>query len=237
MEMEKNWIKKFFFLLVIFGISAVTFITVFAQDQETLTNPSLINFEAKKLKNIVLNKVIIVGDSRMEYLLKDESVKKPVNFTFDAKSGADFSWFKKIGESKLIDILDNRDLNYHYHVVFNLGVNDIQFTKDIEQVASNYIKEYEKIIRKYQNIDFYFLSVNPIDENVINNHFNSNIRTNKNIVKLNAAFKDSTDEFSNYRYCDSYNSLDFKTYDGLHYKNSTNQDIIDYIARSCVQYK
>ena len=43
-------------------------------------------------------------------------------------------------------------------------------------------------------------------------------------------------ELNNIYYCDSYNTLDFKTDDGLHYTRDTNKDIINYIANKCVKF-
>ena len=66
-------------------------------------------------------------------------------------------------------ILDNRITKYHYHVFFNLGVNDVQYDNGkIKRIFNNYFNEYEKLANKYSDVDFYLLSINPIDEKFLN---------------------------------------------------------------------
>lgn len=189
------------------------------------------------VKNISFNKVVIVGDSRMEFIYnKKDELDIPSNFIFDAKSGAMIEWLLEIGKPKLEDILDNRDNKYTYHVVFNLGVNDLNSSTKPEVLADDYFDVYEELVRKYSNVKFYFLSVNPIDEEAINK---GNKRTNEKIELFNTEIHQRMSELNktNVNYCDSYNRLDFNLPDGLHYDNETDQKIIDYIARDCVQFK
>ena len=186
--------------------------------------------------NIALNKIVIVGDSRIEFLLNDEDVTKPVNFIFDVKSGAGFDWFEEVGEPELEDILDNRSSKYHYHVVFNLGVNDIQYVQNVSVIFDNYFKEYKNLINKYHNVDFYFLSINPINEDLLNETQPYNVRTNTYIEELNNHFR-IVSVNNNFKYCDAYNDLEFLTDDGIHYLSKTSQDILNYIARRYINYK
>ena len=194
----------------------------------------------EKIQNIALNKVVIVGDSRMEYIYnKKDELNIPNNFIFDAKSGAKISWLLETGKPKLEEILDNRDTDYTYHVVFNLGVNDLSSLDNPKVLADDYFEVYNEIISNYSDVEFYFLSVNPIDEDVINERFSSNKRTNEKIEKFNAEIYYNMNRMTkdNVNYCDSYNRLDFNLPDGLHYDSETDQKIIDYIARDCVKFK
>lgn len=236
--MLKNVQNNILFILLISCLSIGTLFTVFAQNSDAGFEVKFLTSNDNTIKDITLNKVVIVGDSRMELLMNDEKVKKPTNFIFDAKSGAAFEWFKETGEPRLLEILNNRDTDYHYHVVFNLGVNDIQYDKgNIDEISDNYINEYNKIVKRYSDVDFYFLSINPIDEKLLKKSQPENTRTNREIDELNEYFKNSTKQFANYSYCDSHSKLEFLTDDGIHYKSETNQDIVDFIARECVNYK
>ena len=240
MKMFKNIKIKYLFMFIFLFIFIGTLFTVFAQSSDECMNTKFLNPKYKNLDDIdkiALNKVVIVGDSRMEFLLDDEDVVKPINFIFDVKSGAGFDWFEETGKPKLEDILNNKDLNYHYHVVFNLGVNDIQYEENVTKTFDDYFKEYQALADKYGDVDFYFLSINPIDEDLLNESQPYNVRTNEDIEKLNDDFKDAILKIDNFKYCDAYNDLEFLTDDGIHYLSKTSQDILNYIARRCVVYK
>ncbi len=188
----------------------------------------------------IINKVIIVGDSRMELIRdKRDRLNIPDYFIFDAKSGAYIKWFKQTGLPDLIEILSNKKDYYHYHVVFNLGVNDIDYDIDLIERVKEYYGMYRDLIVQNKDISFYFLSVNPIDENRIYDKFPSNSRTNSEIQIFNNYIKYSLnrDNFSNAKYCDSYNDLSFNLPDGLHYSDKTDQDIINYINNYCIDFK
>ena len=107
--MFKKIENNILFILIVLCLSIGTLFTVFAEDDFTSSEIMLFNdkdIDIDNIENIALNKVIIVGDSRMEFLLDDEDVVKPVNFIFDVKSGAGFDWFQETGEPKLREILD-----------------------------------------------------------------------------------------------------------------------------------
>ena len=241
LKLYKNHVLVFGIIL----ISTFSILTVTAKpESETLALGSFKqlqnnNFD-EKIQNIALNKVVIVGDSRMEYIYnKKNELNIPNNFVFDAKSGAKIDWLLETGKPKLAEILDNRDTDYTYHVVFNLGVNDLSSLESPKVLADDYFKVYNEIISNYPGVEFYFLSVNPIDEDVINERFSSNKRTNKKIEEFNAEiyYDMNSIEENSINYCDAYNRLDFNLPDGLHYDSETDQRIIDYIARDCVNFK
>lgn len=222
-------------IFMFFCLSLGTIVTVWASGNEEIvfTEENTLDY----INEIALNKVIVIGDSRMEFLLKDDDVRKPINFTFIAKSGAGFNWFLNTAISELEELLDNKDDSYYYHVVFNLGVNDIQYTKDIKEIFESYMDEFAELKEKYADVSFYFLSVNPIDEDLLNKYQPQNIRTNDMIEKLNGYFIDELKDYEDFYYCDAYHDIDFETGDGIHYESVTSQDTLNYIAQSCLKYK
>lgn len=182
------------------------------------------------------NDVIIVGDSRMSLINDDKALEKPSNVRFVAKSGMTIDWFENDALEKLDDIIDNDGEGYH--VVVNMGVNDLNYKQHKgDDIASNYFDLYSNLASKYPRVKIYILSVNPIDEKKINEAGDNN-RTTKKIELFNKTIQkkliDSDKE--NMYYCDSYNTLDFKTKDGLHYTQDTNRKIINYIVNDCVKF-
>ena len=193
-----------------------------------------------EIRDISLNKVVIVGDSRMELIAgKKDKLNIPNNFTFDALSGARRKWLIDSGRPKLEEILDNKNNDYTYHVIFNLGVNDLNSSDNPKILADKYFDIYTEIISKYPDVYFYFLSVNPIDEEVIDEKFSPNERTNDKIEIFNARIYEDMINLDNERvsYCDAYNRLEFGLPDGLHYDDETDQKIINFIARDCVNFR
>lgn len=185
-----------------------------------------------------LNKIIIIGDSRMELINnKKEELGVPKNIIFIAMSGAKISWLRESALPELYETIQNNK-KYKNHVIFNLGVNDLNSDIDIKNLAIEYYNTYKSVIRHNKDISFYFLSVNPVDENRIYTYFNiNNKRTNKKIEKLNNSFINliKEDNLKNIKYCDSYNNLEFYLPDGLHYDTETDKKILEYIIKECVE--
>ena len=197
-------------------------------------------FEIKSVDDIIYNKVIIVGDSRMEYIERDrEKLKIPINFSFIAKSGATIHWFEDTALPKLKKELDNVDGDYNYHVVINMGVNDFQEDINIEKRVYEYFNLYKELSLQYPNINFYFLSVNPVVDNIITDYFPSNKRSNKKIIEFNhkMGIALSESKIENLVECDSYHEIKFNAPDGLHYNIDTDQDILNFISKRCILYK
>lgn len=198
------------------------------------------NTKLKPLENFISNKVIIVGDSRMEQIVDSrDELEIPSCFTFVAESGASRRWFEDIGLKKVKDILDNRNSLIEYHVVINMGVNDIQYYKNLDLQISEYINDYNKLVSLYPTVNFYLLSINPINEEKLNISQPYNVRTTKAIEHFNKRLIENVSEndFENLKYCDSYHNIKFFAPDGIHYDFDTNQNIINYITRNCVEYK
>ena len=190
----------------------------------------------KTVNNLKNSKVIIVGDSRMELINNDNEIKKPFNFVFIAKSGRRLSWLKDVAIPNLKTILKNK--KFDYHVVFNMGVNDLNSDYNGNEIALDYFEIYQSIATDYPNVKTYILSVNSIDENKINKFWPSSKRTNKKIRLFNKTILEKIDKLNlnNIYYCDSNNDLKFDTYDGLHYTQNTNKKIINYIANKCIKF-
>ncbi len=220
-----------FVIVGIVVISLVSFYTVIAKDEITTDNFKQIPTGEKKLINHFYgNKVVIIGDSRMEWI--DESaVNIPLKFKIIAKAGAKISWTVEKALPELEKLINN-DKNYIYHVVVNMGVNDLNSETSVQMLAKQYAEAYSEILDKYDNIRFYLLSVNPVDEEII---YKSNKRTNDKIEWFNYYLNHYLSSYS-VKYCDSYHHLDFQTPDGLHYDDQTTQKVLDYIGNSCIDY-
>ena len=184
-----------------------------------------------------IKKIILVGDSRMELMYKSrKDLNIPRSIIFDAKSGARINWFISDGIPNLYKIINDKD--YKYYVVFNLGVNDLHYVEDVESRAQEYYKLYNNIINNNPNVNFYFLSVNPIIEDVLKENFgHDDKKTNKKINTFNKEMKRliGKNSLNNFKYCDSNNSLDFVIPDGIHYDLNTNRNILDFILNRCIK--
>ena len=119
-----------------------------------------------------------------------------------------------------------------------MGVNDLDDTVSPEIHVSKYYDFYKFLAEEYPNVDFYFLSVNPIDDDIINTFGVKQYRTTPKIKKFNDIMysKILNSNIKNLKYCDSYNNIDFGIPDGLHYDMKTDQKIVNYIVNKCVRY-
>lgn len=193
-----------------------------------------------ELKNVTFNKVIVVGDSRMEFLNnRGSEINIPVNFNFIALSGTRIDWLTNTAINVLSDKLDKMDSNYKYHVIFNMGVNDLEFSDDAKYYATEYYNIYYNLASKYKEINFYLLSVNPINEEKIYQCFKQSGRTNQEIIDFNNTTINllNGSDLDNMHYCDSYHNIDFGMPDGLHYDKDTDQRIVNFIANKCIVYE
>ena len=225
---KKNLIIVVFLLSII-----ISFISIYKY-----INIELINYKTNNTYSNLynLNKIIIVGDSRMELINDDrDSLNIPFNIIFDARSGARFSWFYKYGLPKLFKNI-NKDDFYNYKVVLNMGVNDLDSKEDPNLLAEMYFNIYKRIAKQNKNIMFYILSVNPVEEYTLNKLFSPQDRTNLKIEKYNNYLinKLNDSNLNNIKYCDSYHNLEFTLPDGIHYDFNTNKKIIDFILKDCI---
>ena len=183
-------------------------------------------------------KIIVVGDSRMELINNDKTIKKPFNLEIIAKSGTHLDWFTDTASKKIKKIIND---DFKYNVIINMGVNDLNWLKkdyDEEDLTEDYFKAYEELVSEYSDVNFYLLSVNPLNEKIIKEKIPDNKRSNKSIKKYNNYLREEIEnsKFDNISYCDSYNTLDFETYDGLHYNRKPSEAILNYIINDCVQF-
>lgn len=190
----------------------------------------------KAIDNLKNSKIIVVGDSRMEFIDNDKEIIKPFNLEFVAKSGMRIDWLKKTAIPQVKKILKNKD--YKYYIVVNMGVNDLNSDLKGKEIAEDYFEVYSKLANEYSDAKIYLMSVNPIIENKLNKIEPENRRTNKKIKLFNKTIqKELKDgDTGNMYYCDAYSDLKFETDDGLHYTQNTNKKIINYIINDCVEF-
>lgn len=236
-KLYRNGILAF----VLIFISAFSIYTVMAKQEEKFFNSEpfkQLNNQIVYGKNndILSNEIVIVGDSRMSLIDDDKDMVKPANFMFVAKSGMRIDWLKNEAIPEVNNILKNK--NFKYHIVVNMGVNDLNNDKyKGDEIAEEYFDLYSDLAKANIDSEVYILSVNPIDDELINQKWDNN-RTTEEIKLFNNTIQKelAKSNLNNIHYCDSYNSINFETYDGLHYTKDTNKRIINYINTKCVQY-
>lgn len=193
---------------------------------------------ANKVNNFLVNdKVIFTGDSRMEFIEDDDDTVKPFNVSFVAKSGAEYGYFSEKLVPELEDVLDNRNKKFNYYVTFNMGVNDLNDRINIKKRADEYFDLYSDVARKYKNVNFYIVSVNPIFWDKLQNYQRGSIRTNKRIEEFNdrIVYKLDKSNLKNMHYCDTYDGMKFGSDDGLHYDRETNIKFMNYVINKCMK--
>ena len=190
----------------------------------------------KMIDNLKNSKIIIVGDSRMEFIKNDKEIVLPFNLEFVAKSGMRIDWLKKTAIPQVKKFLENKD--YKYYIVVNMGVNDLNSDLKGKEIAEDYFEVYSKLANEYFDAKIYLMSVNPIIEKKLNKIEPENKRTNKKIKLFNQTIQKElkASDAENLYYCNAYNNLKFETDDGLHYTQNTNKKIINYIINDCVQF-
>ncbi|WP_394924923.1 hypothetical protein [uncultured Robinsoniella sp.] len=157
------------------------------------------------------NSFILVGDSRT--VAMKEAMKSSTDSTvYIAKEGEGYEWFKETGLPELKSTLAESPTKT---VVFNLGVNDVEN-------ISLYLTLYKELVQSYPDVSFYFMSVNPVNEEKAKGITNAQIQN----------FNGSLQEIFSTRYLDCYNYMiqnGFDTVDGLHYTQDTSKDIHQYL--------
>lgn len=159
--------------------------------------------------------LIYVGDSRIN------NIKNTINkseVTYMAEDNAGYVWLSD--ETKLNELKNYIGSDTTKYVIFSFGINDLNN-------IDNYINVYNTLISDYKNVKFYFMSVNPINEELaLTNGYNT---TNEEIMtfnnKLSSAFPDN--------YIDVYSQIidNFNTEDGVHYDNDTNLKIHNIVLQ------
>lgn len=110
--------------------------------------------------------------------------------------------------------------NSNKTIIIGFGVNDLY---NIEKYI-NYVNNLSS------NINIYFLTVNPVDEQKEKQY--GYTVTNKEIINFNEKLKENA---INYEIIDTYKYLiesGYETTDGLHYNNETYEKIYEYIKEN-----
>lgn len=193
------------------------------------------------------------------------------------KSGAKRSWLLGYSGAEydsgayqvdyLLKHLGNKNIYYDVKLATNLGVNDIN-SYTAENASSAYISAYNNLRNSNQSVvvdsttknanwrkrgniigvNLYFISVNPIDENLLKAYKPSSKRKNSTINSYNQIMKkhfggmyiDSASKFNSWflaadkagqprysvRQCTDSNNKKYSCQDGLHYSPYLNQKYI-----------
>ena len=166
------------------------------------------------------HRILFVGDSRT-LGCRDAFGTSPRkdDCLFVGKVGEGCAWFREEGLQEMEDaIRENPDLP----VVLNFGVND-------PDQISQYLETYAEMMDQLPDTDFYFLSVNPVEEEQMAEEVLELIN-NENISLLNEALKKAWPD----RYLDSSSMLlkdGFETVDGIHFTEKTYLLIHDFVVR------
>lgn len=159
---------------------------------------------------------IFIGDSRFVGMDGAVDIEGTNNQFVVAQVGEGLTWFKSNGMRQVKKIRKENSALTHWRYVFCLGVNDLW---DIDA----YLDEYDAL-REDPDVELILVSVNPVK--------NYPSITNSDIEDFNAKVKDYADE-NGLQYIDTYDALidmGFSSTDGLHYSDSTYQDIYDIIS-------
>lgn len=172
------------------------------------------------------HRILFVGDSRtvgMQSALEKQRIGDLCLSVAEVGEGC--AWFNETGRKRMASILR---VNPDLRVVLNLGVND---PDQIER----YLSAYREIIRDFPETDFWFLSVNPIDHDLMAemdfSPISLDLITQERVDALNEALREAFPE----RYLDSASMLEetgFETADGIHYSPDTYLKIHDFVVNS-----
>ena len=233
-EFNKIFKPMMFFLFVV-----LTIIFCMHQNKKNvIVDKNILKFYNNYIEqkiSIQTDYIIIVGDSRMAYLSQDENLYFPINMKFIAKPGAGIEWFKEIAIKDLEYLLNHKEKNRFYSVVFNMGVNDLGDYSSRNVIGETYYNLYQDLALKYPDVMFYIMSINPINDYSYRNKSFPKVTNNK-IIGTNQKIILLIDEnnVKNITYCDAFNNLTFGIYDGIHYDSKTNKKILNYIINDCV---
>lgn len=179
-------------------------------------------------------KVWFVGDSRTYGMNLEMKSSMPENVSVVCKCGGGLDWFKKTGYPMLLKQVQKEPVQSRKAVIINLGVNDL----DDYSGYPSYMKKVSRTLKKY-GCDMYYMSVNPINSAVIQNHQGRH-RTEAQITAINKKFRRvlCSGQNRSYKYIDTYNYLRKNGWtcnannDGVHYSEQTYRRIYDFAIRS-----
>lgn len=168
---------------------------------------------------------IWIGDSRTVAL--EQIINNPID-KFIAKGGMSLSWFENTAIPEL-----KKNINNNSIVFINMGVNDCanEAVGGNSSYTERYIELVNNLIIEYPNVEFYYISVNPVDGDYPSDYSETGY-IDKN--KLNNAinkFNENIKEKCNAKYIDTNTYLykiNFQTTDGIHYDSNITNKIYDY---------
>lgn len=158
---------------------------------------------------------VFIGDSRTVGMDGVVDIEGTNNQFVVAKVGEGLSWFKKSGVSSVEDLRKENSALTHWRLICLLGVNDLW---DLDA----YLEEFDTL-REDSDVELILVSVNPVG--------NYPTISNTKIETFNEGLQDYAEE-NDLQYIDTYNFLmdtGYETQDGLHYKDTTYQEIYDQI--------
>lgn len=171
--------------------------------------------------------ILWIGDSRAkgmaEYVTNN-------NTRFLVKKAVNYKWFVTDGIPEIEGTLTKYP---DAKIVINLGINDcIQQTHGATYaVDKKYAIRFNRLIAKYPNTKFYYVSVTPIDGDYITHstkRFTEEEALTKNINLLNKTIKEN----SSVIYVDANDFMTrrgFETIDHLHYTEESYTKLYNYI--------
>ena len=169
----------------------------------------------KRIKALKFSgKYLIVGDSRVVGM---DSAVSTSQTKFIGKVSMGYSWMKSTAVPKVKQYLAG---NSKLKVVFGFGINDLGN-------ISSYISYYSVLLKQYPDTEFYFLSVNPVNEKLASGKGYS--VKNSAIKKFNSKLKSAFGT----KYIDTYTYLTkngFSSVDGVHYTEDTYLKLYQYIV-------
>ncbi|MBR1601203.1 MAG: SGNH/GDSL hydrolase family protein, partial [Alphaproteobacteria bacterium] len=178
--------------------------------------------------------VLTIGDSRTVGMYFSENSQQKYNNNVNATDGNGNSWFASVGQglnwfNNNINTIQQKAQNSDV-IVINLGVNDIAALGNSKTAADRYIKRMNELaaIWRAQGKQVYFTSVNPVGPQYQNaDEFNGKIDDfNK---RMQAGLSSDITFIDTNSYMKSkLKGSDYDKY-GLHYNNSINKDVHQYI--------
>ena len=195
-----------------------------------------------------------------EFVIKDKDYPDNILYLI-FMGGGNYNWFDKTFDNPYgskDEFLKNRIdkiLKYTYavdvNIIFNVGVNSLQINKYLY----NGVKEFDTVNKVIDYIDknndkdnknFYYnyLSINPINEQMLNQCQANNIRTINDIGAFNKILETKANEIG-YSFCNSYNEFKYEYMkrdsdgcqdgDGIHYSTNTDYKIFEFIMKKCLK--
>ena len=170
------------------------------------------------------DKTLYVGDSRTVGMGSAMGLQSGTDTI--AEVGQGYDWFTT---NALPQIQSQLNANPNSNVVINMGANDLG-SYNLEGVAQRYANLYNNLAEQYPNSRIAVVSVNPINEALAaTNRYDVSYDNNANVQMFNSALQANLNP--NVQYIDTYSGVvnNLSSWDGLHYNNSTYQDIYNII--------